>query len=113
MQKYKMYLLATPIPISLMLLASHSFGKIALKEALAASLPLSEVKKDTSSPENDPMGSQTLLITAAGDILVHESQWHSQKTPENAYDFTNNFKHICPYIKATDLTSLPIPHVIF
>ena len=103
MQKYKTYLLSTSILISLMLLASHSFGKIALKETPAASPPSSEVKKETSSPENDPMGSQTLLITAVGDIMVHESQWRSQKTSENSYDFTNNFKHISPFIKASDL----------
>ena len=103
MQKYKTYLLSTSILISLMLLASHSFDKIALKETPAASPPSSEVKKETSSPENDPMGSQTLLITAVGDIMVHESQWRSQKTSENSYDFTNNFKHISPFIKASDL----------
>ncbi|SFN33769.1 CapA family protein [Proteiniclasticum ruminis] len=103
MQKYKTYLLSTSILISLMILASHSLGKIAMKETTAASPPSSEVKKEAYPSNHGHMGSQTLLITAVGDIMVHESQWHSQKTPENSYDFTNNFTHISPYIKASDL----------
>lgn len=47
--------------------------------------------------------SETLLITAVGDIMVHESQWLSQQTAESSYDFSNNFNLISPFIQSSDL----------
>lgn len=46
----------------------------------------------------------TVTITAVGDIMVHRPQYFAQKTGENTYDFTNNFKFVKSTIQAADLS---------
>jgi len=53
-------------------------------------------------PENK---NTEILITAVGDILVHQTQLDSQYiSASKTYDFTNNFKFIKPYIQRSDLS---------
>lgn len=45
-----------------------------------------------------------LSITCVGDIMVHRPQIAAQYNKgKNAYDFTNNFAYIKPYIESSDL----------
>ena len=45
-----------------------------------------------------------VLITAAGDIMVHESQWIAQATGPDSYDFTNNFRYVRDFFMSSDLS---------
>lgn len=45
-----------------------------------------------------------VLICAAGDIMVHESQWIAQTVGHNAYDFRNNFKYVRDFFVSSDLS---------
>lgn len=64
-------------------------------EGLKTSIVIQEKNKERDS---------SLLITAVGDIMVHESQWISQKTSEDVFDFKNNFVHVSPFLQASDLS---------
>ncbi len=45
-----------------------------------------------------------VLITSAGDIMVHESQWIAQQKGTDTYDFTNNFKYVRDFFISSDLS---------
>lgn len=66
----------------------------------------SETIKSDSQPVVVPIVEQadTVTITAVGDIMVHRPQYFAQKTGENTYDFTNNFKYVKSIIQASDLS---------
>lgn len=45
-----------------------------------------------------------VLITAAGDIMVHESQWIAQSVGKDRYDFEDNFTEVRDFFIASDLS---------
>lgn len=59
----------------------------------------SEVIENIMNPEDDEV-----LITAAGDIMVHQSQWIAQTTGQGTYDFTNNFEYVRDFFTSSDLS---------
>lgn len=104
MQKRKLHLLTIPTLLSLILFLSLFWGNLKEKETTADLLPSQITPKETLSFKVKPHDAQKLLITAVGDIMVHESQWLSQKTSDGTFDFSNNFVHIAPFLKASDLS---------
>ncbi|MDW7684902.1 MAG: CapA family protein [Bacillota bacterium] len=54
------------------------------------------------TPEPEPVD---ILISAVGDIMVHQMQLDAQyNSSTKQYDFTNNFQYIKPYIQRADLS---------
>jgi len=45
-----------------------------------------------------------VVITAVGDIMLHNPQFIAQKTGPGEYDFTNNFTYVKPIITNSDLS---------
>lgn len=69
---------------------------------------INKVLLDTNAVEEsskkEEKKTSEILISAVGDILVHETQLQAQFNKETKqYDFTNNFKYVKPYIKNANL----------
>lgn len=65
----------------------------------------SENEENTEDSENlISAGDDEVMISAAGDIMVHESQWIAQTVGPDSYDFTNNFKYVKDFFTSSDLS---------
>lgn len=59
-------------------------------------------KEENLAPQSSS-STDIVTLTAVGDVMVHESQWLSQKTGENTYDFRDNFTHVKSIFQSSDL----------
>lgn len=69
------------------------------EEITSPSTSAPSVPEEAKIPEEEDY----LTITAVGDIMVHESQWESQQTGEDSYDFRNNFTYVKEIFQTSDL----------